>query len=149
MPGSTDAFGARILIVDDQDSNVRLLELALGRAGYVAVSSTTDGREVAALHRKNAYDLILLDLQMPCMNGFEVMRQLKTVAGDKAAVLVISADPAQLVPVLEAGARGFLAKPFNLAEVLETVHSMLDARVRAPEVSTPLLALKGGAIPCP
>ena len=119
MPGSTDAFGARILIVDDQECNVRLLEYALRRGGYVAVASTTDPLEVCALHRQNHYDLILLDLQMPRMNGFEVMEGLGNVEGEaRAVVLVLTADPAQKARALEAGASGFLSKPFVLAEVL-------------------------------
>ena len=127
---STDAFHARILIVDDQDSNVRLLGYALRRGGYVAVASTTDPLEVCALHRQNHYDLILLDLQMPRMNGFEVMEGLG--CEDEVAVLVLSADPTQRLPALEAGARDFLSKPFVLADVLKRVHMMLSRGVDEP-----------------
>jgi DNA-binding response OmpR family regulator len=127
MTGSTEILGARILIVDDQDSNVRLLEYALRRAGYLAVSSTTESRDVCGLHAQNPYDLIILDLQMPCMNGFEVMASLRLAVSEKrAAVLVLSGDPTQLVPVLEAGATDFLTKPFLLPDVLRRVHLILD-----------------------
>ena len=71
--GTLDILGARILIVDDQEANVQLLEQLLGEAGYTCVASTMNPREVCALHRKNCYDLILLDLQMPGMDGFAVM----------------------------------------------------------------------------
>ena len=105
MPGSTDVFRSRILIVDDQESNVRLLTYALRRGGYGAISSTTNPVEVSELHRQNHYDLILLDLQMPQMNGFEVMQDLRNVdAENRAAIFVLSADPAQMVPALESGA---------------------------------------------
>ena len=77
-----DILDASILIVDDQESNVRLLEQLLADTGYTRVSSTMDPREVCALHRKNRYDLILLDLQMPGMDGFQVMEGLKTNDGD-------------------------------------------------------------------
>ena len=141
MPGSTDVFRSRILIVDDQESNVRLLECALRRGGYVAVSSTTDPREVCALHRRNRYDLILLDLQMPRMNGFEVMEGLGKIEGeDMVAALVLSADPAQMVRALEAGAGSFLSKPFVLAEVLLRVRLMLEKTVSG-EIEAPALAI--------
>jgi CheY-like chemotaxis protein len=134
MSGSTDFFGARILIVDDQQSNVRLLELALRRGGHVSVASTTDPVEVCALHRQNHYDLILLDLQMPRMTGFEVLEALTNEAA--VSVLVLSADPAQMAPAVAAGAKGFLSKPFVLAEILSRVHLMLS---RGLDESEPLL----------
>jgi adenylate cyclase len=126
MPASNDLFGTRILIVDDQDSNVRLLEYALRRAGYTAVHGTTNPVDVSALHRKNDYELILLDLQMPRMSGFAVMEELGRIEGSMVAVLVLSADPGQMVRALEAGATGFLSKPFVLADVLERVRFMVE-----------------------
>ena len=65
-----EILAARILIVDDQEANVLLLERVLGEAGYTAVTSTMDPLQVCALHRRHDYDLILLDLQMPVMDGF-------------------------------------------------------------------------------
>jgi CheY-like chemotaxis protein len=121
MAESIDVLGARILLVDDQPSNLRLLELALHRAGYSDLVSTSDPREVVTLHQRNQFDLILLDLQMPRMSGFEVMAALPGVP-----MLVLSADPASLTPALEAGAAGFLAKPFVLAEVVLRVGTMLE-----------------------
>jgi DNA-binding response OmpR family regulator len=126
MPASNDLFGTRILIVDDQDSNIRLLEYALRRAGYTAVHSTMDPVDVSAMHRQNEYELILLDLQMPRMSGFAVMEELGKIDGGMVAVLVLSADPGQMVRALEAGASGFLSKPFVLAEVLERVRFMVE-----------------------
>ena len=72
-----DILGAGILIVDDQESNVSLLEQMLGDAGYTNVASTMKPQEVCALHRNNRYDLILLDLQMPGMDGFQVIEALR------------------------------------------------------------------------
>jgi CheY-like chemotaxis protein len=123
MSSSTDPFQSRILIVDDQDSNARLLELALRRGGYLAVTSTTQPVDVCPLHRQNHYDLILLDLQMPRMNGFEVLAALANEL--PVDVLILSADPAQEARCLEAGAKSFLSKPFVLAEVLVRVALIL------------------------
>jgi CheY-like chemotaxis protein len=123
---STDGQAVRILVVDDQISNVRLLELTLRRAGYADVASTTDPKQVAALHLESPYDLILLDLQMPGMNGFQVMEKLREDEGtNRVAILVISADPALMVSALEAGANDFLSKPFRVPDVLNRVQNLL------------------------
>jgi CheY-like chemotaxis protein len=129
MPPSTDASGPRILIVDDQRSNVRLLEQTLRRAGYAEVMSTVEPRDVAALHVQNHYDLILLDLQMPELNGIEVMAELQKVReANPVTILVLSADATQSAAALEAGAESFLGKPFRLPDVVERVGMMLSAR---------------------
>jgi len=146
MAGFTDVLQARILIVDDQDSNVRLLELVLRRGGYVAVASTTDPLRVVELHRQNCYDLILLDLQMPNMNGFEVMEALKEVDSEhKVAVLILSGDPSQMVRVLEAGASGFLSKPCVLTEVLLRVQQLLEPAVSRTIEDTAPVPAKGSS----
>lgn len=127
MNESTDPLRSAILVVDDQESNVRLLEHTLRRGGYVAVTSTTDPSAVCALHEENHYDLILLDLQMPVLSGFGVMEALRCLTGrDRPAILVLSADPSSRLPSLEAGATSFLSKPFVLADVLSTVKSILE-----------------------
>ena len=106
---------------------MRLLEQTLRRAGYTEVMSTIDPREVAALHLQHRFDVILLDLQMPDMNGFEVMESLREIRQvHPVAVLVISADPAQMAAALGAGADRFLSKPFRLPDVVERVHLMLN-----------------------
>ena len=94
MVDSAGIFKARILVVDDLEANVLLLERMLRGAGYVSVTSTRDPRAVCELHRQNRYDLILLDLQMPVMDGFEVMEGLKEVEKDGyLPVLVVTAQP--------------------------------------------------------
>lgn len=125
-----DILNASILIVDDQESNVMLLEQLLSGAGYTCVTSTMKPEEVCALHRKNVYDLILLDLQMPGMDGFQVMASLKTNAADAyLPVLVITAQPGHKLRALQAGARDFISKPFDLVEVKTRIHSMLEVRL--------------------
>jgi CheY-like chemotaxis protein len=115
----------RILIVDDQQSNVRLLEHTLRRGGFDSISTTTDPRAVTALHRDHRYDLILLDLVMPEMNGFEVMEGLSEIEEGELPVLVMSADPRHKARAMKAGAREFIGKPFVLSELVACVSRLL------------------------
>lgn len=125
-----DILHGKILIVDDLQANVRLLERMLRGAGYVSVTSTMNPAKVCELHIKNRYDLILLDLQMPGMSGFEVMQKLKDIEEDGyLPVLVITAQPDEKIRALRAGAKDFISKPFDLAEVLVRVHNMLEVRL--------------------
>ena len=125
-----DILDAGILIVDDQESNVRLLEQLLGEAGYTRVTSTMNPQEVCALHRRNAYDLILLDLQMPGLDGFQVMEGLKTNETDGyLPVIVLTAQPGHKLRALQAGAKDFISKPFDLVEVRTRIHNMLEVRL--------------------
>jgi PAS domain S-box-containing protein len=130
-------LGANILIVDDQEINVALLEQMLGEAGYTRVTSTTNPREVCALHRKNRYDLILLDLQMPGMDGFQVMGGLKTNEDDGyLPVLVLTAQPGHKLRALQAGARDFISKPFDVVEVKARIHNLLEVRLLYKELES-------------
>jgi PAS domain S-box-containing protein len=125
-----DTLAASILIVDDQRANVALLEEMLRQEGYTRVSSTMNSLEVCALHRKNAYDLILLDLQMPGMDGFQVIEGLKTNDHDAwLPVLVVTAQPGHKLRALQAGARDFISKPFDLVEVKARIRNMLEVRL--------------------
>ncbi|MDO9318595.1 MAG: response regulator [Gammaproteobacteria bacterium] len=130
MMKAVDILNASILIVDDQESNVMLLELLLAEAGYTRVSSTMDSQEVCALHRKNHYDLILLDLQLPVMDGFQVMEALKTNLDDPyLPVIVLTAQPGHKLRALQAGAKDFISKPFDLIEVKTRIHNVLEVRL--------------------
>ncbi|MRV73401.1 EAL domain-containing protein [Duganella sp. FT92W] len=125
-----DILNASILIVDDQAVNVQLLEYLLTSSGYTAVSSTTDPRVVAPWHEQHRYDLIILDLQMPGMDGFAVMEALKPLETDAyLPVLVVTAQPDHKLAALEAGARDFVSKPFDPIEVLTRIRSMLEVRL--------------------
>jgi PAS domain S-box-containing protein len=126
----SDILNASILIVDDQEANVSLLEQLLSEAGYTNVASTMNPHEVCALHRKKRYDLILLDLQMPGMDGFQVIEALKTNDADGyLPVLVITAQPGHKLRALQAGAKDFISKPFDLVEVKTRIHNMLEVRL--------------------
>jgi putative two-component system response regulator len=122
----------RILIVDDEPGNVLVLEHLLDLAGYHDVHSTTDPTLVAALYTELDPDLILLDLRMPVMDGFAVMRRLAelTDGDDYLPILVLSADatPTSQHAALEAGANDFVTKPFDHAEVLARVANLLHTR---------------------
>lgn len=130
MVSNAEILNANILIVDDQDANVQLLQQLLHEAGYTRVASTTNPGEVCTLHRKNQYDLILLDLQMPGMDGFQVMEGLKeNAADDYLPVLVITAQPDHKLRALQAGAKDFISKPFDLVEAKTRIHNMLEVRL--------------------
>jgi PAS domain S-box-containing protein len=133
----SDILNSSILIVDDQEANVTLLERLLREAGYVSVGSTMNPHEVCALHRKSRYDLILLDLQMPGVDGFEVMEGLKVNDADAyLPVLVITAQPGHKLRALQAGARDFISKPFDLVEVKTRIRNMLEVRLLYKQLET-------------
>ena len=126
----SEILNASVLLVDDQESNIELLTQLLTEAGYTRVTSTMQPQEVCALHRKNRYDLILLDLQMPVMDGFQVMEGLKTNEADSyLPVLVITAQPGHKLRALQAGAKDFISKPFDLIEAKTRIHNMLEVRL--------------------
>ena len=125
-----DILNAGILIVDDQEANVRLLEKMLRGAGYTRITSTMDPYAVCDLHRDNRYDLILLDLQMPGMDGYQVMEGLKAIEADSyVPVLVITAQPGHKLRALASGAKDFIGKPLDLVELKTRIHNMLEVRL--------------------
>jgi PAS domain S-box-containing protein len=130
MLTDADFLEARILIVDDQESNVLLLGQMLRDAGYTNVTTTMNPQDVCVLHRAHRYDLILLDLQMPGMDGFQVMEALKTNKADGyLPVLVITAQPGHKLRALQSGAKDFISKPFDLVEARTRIHNMLEVRL--------------------
>jgi len=135
MVNSSAILNASVLIVDDLEANVQLLARMLVSAGYTSVASTMNPHEVCELHLKNRYDLILLDLQMPGMDGFQVMESLKEIeTGGYLPVLVITAQPDHKMRALKAGAKDFVSKPFDLSEVLIRVYNMLEVRLLHKEL---------------
>lgn len=130
MINAADILAARILVVDDQSANVLLLTRMLDEVGYRNVTATMKPLEVCALHRKHRYDLILLDLQMPGMDGFQVMEGLKTNEADGyLPVIVLTAQPGHKLRALQAGAKDFISKPFDLVEVRTRIHNMIEVRL--------------------
>jgi formate hydrogenlyase transcriptional activator len=130
MISAADILNAGILIVDDRNANVLLLERMLRGVGYACIASTMDPHQVCELHRNNRYDLILLDLLMPGMDGFQVMEGLKEIEPDGyLPVLVITAQPAHKLRALKAGAKDFISKPFDLVELQTRIHNLLEVRL--------------------
>ena len=130
MIPASEILGARVLIVDDQESNVRMLLRLLSDAGYSQVMATMQPDEVCALHTLHDFDLILLDLQMPGMDGFQVMEALKTIERDPyLPVIVLTAQPGHKLRALNAGAKDFISKPLDLTEVHTRIRNMLEVRL--------------------
>ena len=130
MLQASEILNASILVVDDQEANVMLLEQMLRNEGYTNITTTQLPREVEALHLENRFNLILLDLQMPEMDGFEVIEVLKGIeTGGYLPVLVITAQPGHKLRALKAGAKDFVSKPFDLVEVQTRIHNMLEVRL--------------------
>lgn len=126
----SDILNAKILIVDNQEANVLLLQRMLGNEGYTCIAISMEPREVCELHRKNRYHLILLDLRMPGMDGFEVMEGLKEIEPENDLnVLVVTAQPDEKERAMQAGAKDFVDKPFNRVEVLTRVRNRLEIRL--------------------
>ncbi|MBA3033534.1 MAG: diguanylate cyclase [Gammaproteobacteria bacterium] len=130
MISAAELLNASILIVDDREANVQLLEQMLSEAGYQRITSTLDPQTVCELHRANHYDLILLDLQMPGMDGFQVMEGLKEIETDGyLPILVITAQPGHKLRALTSGAKDFISKPFDMMEAKTRIHNMLEVRL--------------------
>ena len=127
MISALEILRAHILIVDDQQSNVALLTHMLEESGYTHIDSTQEPQQVCAMHSEHRYDLILLDMQMPLMDGYKVMEALKTNQEDAfLPVIVITAQPEHKLKALQCGARDFISKPFDLTELRTRIRNTLE-----------------------
>jgi diguanylate cyclase (GGDEF)-like protein len=125
-----EILSAKVLVVDDQELMVCMLKEMLEQAGHTDVSYTKNPFEVCELHRVNQYKVILLDLQMPGKNGFQVMKELNAIAlDDYVPVIAITCEPAYKLAALKSGARDFIAKPFLVEEALTRIRNMLEIRL--------------------
>ncbi len=125
-----DILQSKILVVDDEPSNLRLLKKLLAIEGYNNVATVSDSRAVCPRHAEENFDLILLDINMPHMDGFAVMEELKTMQQhhDYLPVLVLTAqiDRETRLRALNSGAKDFLTKPFDRQEALNRIHNILE-----------------------
>ena len=130
MIDATAILSARILVVDDEPDAARTLVEALTVHGYGAVTGTTDPHAVRGLHRANDYDLILLDMHMPGMDGFQVMEGLKDYERDGyLPVLALTGEDGHRIRALKCGAKDFLRKPVDVDELLLRVRNMVEVRL--------------------
>jgi|WetSurMetagenome_2_1015567.scaffolds.fasta_scaffold00168_21 putative two-component system response regulator len=130
MMGKSDILKSKILVVDDEEMEVGLIKRILADAGYQTVDSTSTPQVVASLYAENDYDLILLDLMMPDMDGFGVMAKLRAVeTSGYLPVVVITGELDKKIKALQSGAKDFLSKPFEPAELQMRVYNMLEVRL--------------------
>ncbi|MDQ3510426.1 MAG: response regulator [Pseudomonadota bacterium] len=135
MINTADILKANILVVDDDRDSATTLAMTLQHAGYANVTATSDPTAVRGLHRDNTYHLILLDLQMPGMDGFQVMEGLKEFEREGyLPVLAITGEPGHEVSALKLGAKDFLHKPVDIDELLVRVRNMLEVRLLYSEL---------------
>ena len=123
---------ARILAVDDEQANLRLVERLLKSVGYQHVETTTDPAHGLARCQQETFDLVLLDLNMPGMDGHEVLRRLReTSFSIRPAIIVLTAQGSRdfMLQSLELGARDFISKPFDRNELLMRVGNLLEAQL--------------------
>ena len=146
MIDATDILAARILVVDDDPDALGTLAQVLTLHGYSAVATTTDPGAVHDLHRANDYDLVLLDLHMPDMDGFAVMEGLREFERDGyLPVLAITGEDGQRMRALKLGARDFLRKPVDPEELLLRVRNLIEVRLLYTERAPLALALDNTA----
>ncbi|SFK14507.1 HD domain-containing phosphohydrolase [Methylophaga sulfidovorans] len=145
MISDKDILNARILIVDDQLINIKLLEKMLRQAGFTSLYSTNLGAEVKQRYFEYEIDLILLDIRMPDMDGFQVMESLHTaIHNDYLPILVITAELTQEIrkKSLSSGAKDFITKPFDQTEVIQRIRNMLEVRLLHKQVMTQNVTLE-------
>jgi DNA-binding response OmpR family regulator len=130
MVNIADILKARILVVDDDRDAADTVVLTLRSWGYEHVQPCTEPTLVPGLHREAPYDLIVLDLRMPGMHGFQVMEDLKAFERDGyLPVLAVTGDPAQRLTALRLGARDVMRKPLDLDELQLRVRNLVEVRL--------------------
>ena len=120
-------LNARVLVVDDEPQNIRLLQIRLQAAGYTVLTATS-GQEALELVQVDMPDLILLDVMMPGMNGFEVCQRIRAEESTQfIPVVMVTAlsDKEDRIKAIEIGADDFISKPFDSHEVLARVRSLV------------------------
>jgi len=137
MPSRLNLSQGRILIVDDQAGNLMLLSKLLKAEGFVNVFAISDSREVEVEYLRESPDIVLLDLNMPHLDGFQVMARLREIDPEGAAILVLTAqmDQETRLRALQSGARDFIAKPFDRHEVMARIRNQLEVRLLYTKLS--------------
>jgi putative two-component system response regulator len=149
---SDELLAASILVVDDEAANARLMHKTLASAGYRDVVAVQDPRAVCGVCDERHFDLVILDLNMPHLDGFQVMELLATQMGEyRPAILVLTAQHSReaRIRALQAGARDFVGKPFDRIELLARVRNLVEVQLaqRVMRNQNELLELKVRAHP--
>jgi DNA-binding response OmpR family regulator len=118
------ASGARVLVVDDEQSLRRLLRLYLEKEGYEVVEAD-DGLDALSLLRRGGIDVALVDVMLPDLDGFEVLRRIRTESGIPIILLTARGEESQRIAGLELGADDYVVKPFSTPEVVARVRAQL------------------------
>lgn len=129
---NTDTKNAKILVVDDELANVRLLEKIFLTMGYSNVICTQDPTKVVSMYQEHNIDLILLDLDMPVLDGYGVLDQLNALTNSELpAILILTAQHSQSYRqrALDNGARDYVTKPFDASELLSRVKNILNVQM--------------------
>ncbi|HBO98139.1 MAG TPA: hypothetical protein DE315_01515 [Candidatus Omnitrophica bacterium] len=132
MPLSDEVLSAQILIIDDQQVNARLLEETLRKAGFKNITCVNDPRDVQAIYTAMKPHAVVLDIDMPYLDGFQIISQLKKIEGDDylpVLMLTQMGDNDLRFLALESGAKDYLNKPFDHFEVLLRVRNVLEAHL--------------------
>jgi CheY-like chemotaxis protein len=123
--------GCRVLVADDSPFALELIKAILDKAGCTQLMGAGGGREALALAGENRFDVVLLDVTMPDMNGYEVARQLRATQGTPGPVIVMLSgrDIVEVdIGAREAGADGVMAKPVDRRKLLEMLETLLQQR---------------------
>lgn len=137
MATENQILNARILIVDDQELNTRLISSILAKQGYANIRATTDSTEAYAMYCEYRPDVLILDLNMPDVDGFDVMQQLSSLRDESyLPILVVSteSDKEKRFNALKSGAKDFISKPFDRFELLLRVRNIIEVRLLNNEI---------------
>jgi two-component system, sensor histidine kinase and response regulator len=124
---------ARILMAEDNAINQRVGKLILQRAGFM-IDLAADGNEAVEAHRSNPYDVILMDCQMPVMDGFEACRHIRELGEPQPAIIAVTANAlvGERDKCLNAGMDDYLSKPFQAEQLVGIVKKWIDKKLLAP-----------------
>jgi len=137
-------FAARILAIDDNILNIQILKKILINAGFINITTTTDPTQAAALYNELKPDLVLLDLNMPRMDGFAIMLQLSLLnSEDYLPILILTAEEESIrFKALQSGAKDFLHKPYEHLDVLLKSRNIIEVRLLYNQIKNHNISLE-------
>lgn len=128
---------ARVLIAEDEYIAIRILQEELRHAGYEVVSAK-DGREASLLLQKYSFDVILLDIQLPYKNGFELLREARLRSKESIVILITAfASIDSAVKAIKLGADDYITKPYDISELLEKISQNIEIKIKRKHLYSP------------